>query len=214
VGVAIGIFCAGTPSTKGTLDLLKKHGIDPADVEELRYRGRGWPGSFAVRLRGDSAWKDLATYEEAWGFLQRYRPYRCYLCPDSTSEFSDISCGDPWYRPTERGKQGLSLVLVRTEKGREIVKGAIRAGYVRLEPVRPDALELSQRELQLKRGAIWGRVITMTALGIPSPQFRGFSLFWNWLKIPFPQKVRSIVGTARRVITRKYYAHDDYLDPT
>ena len=29
VGVVIGIFCAGTPSTKGTLDLLRRHGVAP-----------------------------------------------------------------------------------------------------------------------------------------------------------------------------------------
>lgn len=205
VGVAIGIFCAGTPSTKGTLDLLEKHGINAADVEELRYRGRGWPGSFAVRLKGHSGWKELATYEEAWGFLQRYRPLRCYLCPDSTSEFADISCGDPWYHHGEESKPGISLVLVRTEKGREIVKGAIRGGYVQLVPTPADALDRSQRELQRKRGAIWGRVTTMRALGVPSPRFEGFSLFRNWLTIPVAHKVRSFVGTAFRIVVRKYF---------
>jgi len=205
VGVAIGIFCAGTPSTKGTIDLLSKYGIDHKEVEELRYRGRGWPGTFSVRLKGSHEWKELASYQEAWGFLQKYRPFRCYLCPDGTSEFADISCGDPWYRKIEDGELGTSLVLVRTEKGRKIVRGAIQAGYVRLEPVKPELLDLSQRELQLKRGAIWGRVTTMTALGIPAPHFSGFSLFRNWLKIPLGHKARSLVGTTRRILRRKYY---------
>ena len=205
VGVAIGIFCAGTPSTTGTLELLHKYRVNPEDVEEIRFRGRGWPGTCAVRLKGDSEWKELASYEEAWGFLQAYRPYRCYLCPDGTSEFADISCGDPWYRKIEEGELGTSLVLVRTEKGREIVKGAMLAGYVHLQPVKPEVLDLSQRELQLKRGAIWGRLISMRALGIPAPRFKGFSLFRNWIKIPPGHKARSLVGTVRRVIGRKYY---------
>jgi coenzyme F420 hydrogenase subunit beta len=205
VGVAIGIFCAGTPSSQGTLDLLRKHGIRPEDVEELRYRGRGWPGHFAVRLKGESEWRDLATYAEAWGFLQAYRPYRCYLCPDGTSEFADISCGDPWYREVEPGEPGTSLVVVRTEKGRDIVKRAMAAGAVELRRVDPKTLSMSQRELQLKRGAIWGRVLTMQSLGLPAPSFRGFSLFSNWLRIPFGHKVRSIIGTARRVFSRRYH---------
>ena len=74
VGAAIGIFCAGTPSTQGTIDLLRQHGIEPEQVEELRYRGRGWPGTFAVRLKGSTEWKDLATYAEAWGFLRSTGP--------------------------------------------------------------------------------------------------------------------------------------------
>jgi coenzyme F420 hydrogenase subunit beta len=54
VGIAIGIFCAGTPSTQGTIDLLAKYGISHEDVEQIRYRGRGWPGSFSVRLKKHS----------------------------------------------------------------------------------------------------------------------------------------------------------------
>jgi coenzyme F420 hydrogenase subunit beta len=204
VGVAIGIFCAGTPSTMGTLDLLREHGIRPGDVEELRYRGRGWPGHFAVRMKGDREWRNLATYAEAWSFLQAYRPYRCYLCPDGTSEFADVSCGDPWYREVEPGEPGTSLVVVRTQRGRELVQRAIAAGAIQVRSVRPEVLAISQRELQLKRGAIWGRVMTMRALGVPGPRFSGFSLFRNWLRLPYMQKLRSIVGTARRIVTRQY----------
>lgn len=211
VGVAIAIFCAGTPSTQGTLDLLAKFGINSVDVEEVRYRGRGWPGSFSVRLSGSSEWKALASYEEAWGFLQAYRPSRCYLCPDGTGEFADISCGDPWYRSIDEGEQGMSLVLVRTERGREIVRGALQAGYVWLQPVNPEVLDLSQKELQLKRGAIWGRLTTMRALGVPAPRFDGFSLFQNWLSIPTWDKLRSVLGTIRRVVARRYYLRHEYL---
>ncbi|WP_160171862.1 Coenzyme F420 hydrogenase/dehydrogenase, beta subunit C-terminal domain [Methylobacter tundripaludum] len=205
IGVAIGIFCAGTPSTQGTVDLLAKYGISHEDVEELRYRGRGWPGSFSVRLKSDSEWLELATYEEAWDFLQAYRPYRCHVCPDGTSEFADISCGDPWYRSIDADEPGKSLVLVRSEKGREIVKGAIKAGYIQLTPVKPEILERSQKELLRKRGAIWGRVTTMKTLGIPAPHFQGFSLLRNWLKLSGGQKIRSILGTAKRIITRNYF---------
>jgi coenzyme F420 hydrogenase subunit beta len=208
LGVAIGIFCAGTPSTQGTIDLLARHGLRPDDVEELRYRGRGWPGHFAVRLKNDPNWRNLATYAEAWGFLQAYRPYRCYLCPDGTSEFADISCGDPWYREVQPDEPGTSLVVVRTERGRDIVRRAIESGAVQLQRVDPQTLALSQRELQLKRGAIWGRIATLDALRIPAPRFGGFSLFDNWLRIPFGAKLRSIVGTVRRAIRRRYHRRD------
>jgi coenzyme F420 hydrogenase subunit beta len=211
IGVAIGIFCAGTPSTAGTLDLMRSHGIAPEDVEEVRYRGRGWPGTFAVRLRSESNWRDLATYAEAWGFLQRYRPFRCHLCPDGTSEFADISCGDPWYRDIDPGEPGMSLVLVRTERGRRIVQGAIEAGYITLRRVPAEVLALSQAELQKKRGAIWGRVLTMRAMGVPTPRLRGFHLFRNWRALSLSGKVRSFSGTIKRILARSYYVRDDYV---
>jgi coenzyme F420 hydrogenase subunit beta len=205
IGVAIGIFCAGTPSTQGTLDLLTSLGIDPARVEGLRYRGKGWPGKFSVKMKGEEGLREVLAYREAWGFVQRYRPYRCHLCPDGTGEFSDISCGDPWYRQVRDGEQGYSLVLVRTERGREIVRGALEAGYVSLERAEPRIVEASQRNLLAKRGAVWGRLLTMRAFGIPTPRFPGFSLFANWKRLSMPEKARSILGTARRIIKRAYY---------
>lgn len=213
VVAAIGIFCAGTPSTQGTLDLLASHGLRPQDVDEVRYRGRGWPGTFAIRLTGSTEWRSLATYAEAWGFLQAYRPSRCHLCPDGTSEFADISCGDPWYREVRPGEVGSSLVVVRTPKGRGIVQNACESGALVLRRVDPSVLALSQRELGQKRGAVWGRGLALRALGVPAPQLRGFALGRNWLRLPLPQKLRSVLGTARRAIQRGSLRRQSPLPP-
>lgn len=204
-GIAIGIFCAGTPSTRGTLDLLDRFRVSPDKVEEIRYRGKGWPGMASVRLKGERTPSHQLSYKESWGFVQKYRPYRCYLCPDGTSEFADISCGDPWYRQVKEGDQGHSLVLVRTERGRQILLGAMKDGYVTLERADPRILEASQKNLVAKRGAIWGRLLAMKAFAVPTPRFIGFSLFQNWLQLSFKDKSRSLLGTARRIVQRKYY---------
>lgn len=205
VGVAIGIFCAGTPSTQGTLELLRRLNTDPKEVEEIRYRGKGWPGIAAIRLRGQNMPSYQMSYMESWGFLQKYRPYRCYLCPDGTSEFADVSCGDPWYREIQEEAPGYSLVLVRTQRGREIVHGAMEAGYAVLKRANPQTLEESQKNLLAKRRAIWGRIMVMKAFGVPTPRLKGFCLFENWCKLPIKEKGRSILGTARRIMQRRYY---------
>jgi len=205
VGVAIGIFCTGTPSTLGTLDLLSRLNVNPQEVGEIRYRGRGWPGEVTAKLKGQGVPCYRMSYMEAWSFLQEYRPYRCYLCPDGTSEFSDISCGDPWYREIHDGDPGYSLVLVRTAKGRRVLHRAIEAGYVSLNSADPEILENSQRRMVLKRGAIWGRLLTMKAFGIPTPRLEGFYLFKNWRELSVKEKIRSIFGTARRIMQRGYY---------
>jgi coenzyme F420 hydrogenase subunit beta len=205
MGVTIGIFCAGTPSSQGTLDLLEKQGIDPRTVEEVRYRGKGWPGTFSVKIKGEEVPREVMTYMDSWGFLQKYRPYRCHLCPDPTSEFADIACGDPWYRSIEEGEPGQSMALVRTERGREIVREAIEAGYVTLKKADPSILGNSQREVLQKRGAVWGRILAMKIFGIPTPNLQGFSLFENWRRLSFKHKVKSTFGTAKRIILRRYY---------
>lgn len=204
-GVTIGIFCAGTPSSQGTLDLLQKQGIDPETVEEVRYRGKGWPGKFSIKIKGEAAPREVMTYANSWGFLEKYRPYRCHLCPDPTSEFADIACGDPWYRSIEEGEPGQSMVLVRTERGREILKEAIEAGYVILNRADPSILANSQQDVLQKRGAVWGRILAMKLFGIPTPNLKGFSLFENWRRLPLVHKLKSTLGTARRIILRGYY---------
>jgi hypothetical protein len=106
------------------------------------------------------------------------------ILPDGTSEFADVSCGDPWYREIKEGEQGHSLVLVRTEKGRKILHNALKAGYVVLKEASPGILEGSQKNLLAKRGAIGGRLVSMKLLMVPTPRLRGFSLLKNWLAIP------------------------------
>ena len=205
IGVVIGFFCAGTPATQGTLDLIKTLGIEPDTVEDIRYRGKGWPGKFSVKIKGEQQPREIMTYMDSWSFLQKYRPYRCHLCPDGTGEFADIACGDPWYRHIEEGEQGHSLVLVRTERGREVVRGAMEAGYVVLKRANPSILEASQSNLRKKRGAIWGRILAMKLFGIPTPKLQGFFLFANWRRLSFEDKARSIIGTVKRIIQRGYY---------
>ena len=204
VGVAIGIFCAGTPSTQATLDLLTRLGVDPGGVAAIRYRGKGWPGNFTVTMNNGRPPVSI-PYMDAWSFLQAYRPHRCYLCPDATAELADISCGDPWYREVKEDPQGFSLVLVRTERGREIVHSAMEAGYVVLGKREPDVLVASQRGMLEKRGAIWGRMLAMKLFGIPTPRYEGFHLYENWKCSPAREKARTFLGTVRRIVTRRYW---------
>jgi coenzyme F420 hydrogenase subunit beta len=89
LGLTIGIFCAGTPSTRGTLEMLKAMGIDdPAALTGLRYRGNGWPGKAVATLRRPDGAEERRemTYQQSWGgdsreapavaLLRLRRPYR------------------------------------------------------------------------------------------------------------------------------------------
>ena len=208
--LVIGFFCAGTPSTRGTLELLREHHIDPDEVSELRYRGMGWPGMAAIRRKNDQEPFIQLSYRDSWGFVQKYRPFRCYLCPDLTAEFADISVGDPWYREVGANEPGQSLILIRSEKGRKIFREAVESGYVRAVRAESDILYKSQKNLLGKRQAIWGRLLAMKMLGIPYPRLEGFHLFENWLDLSPKEKVKSVLGTARRIVQRNYFKPLDY----
>jgi coenzyme F420 hydrogenase subunit beta len=204
-GLVLSFFCAGSPARKGAVELIKSFGINPTDVEKFRYRGNGWPGMFAVTLKGQSKPVREMTYQESWGFVQAFRPFATHLCPDGSGEDADISCGDPWYREVQPGEPGSSLVAVRTETGRQILQRAMAAGYVTLTRAEPWKMVNSQKNLIAKRGAVGGRIATLRLLGLPAPKLRGFSLFKNWWGLSFDEKLRSTLGTVRRIINRGYF---------
>jgi coenzyme F420 hydrogenase subunit beta len=203
--LAIGFFCAGTPSTFGTLELFRKYNVDTQQIASFRYRGNGWPGMATVRFKGKARPAFQLTYSESWGFVNKYRPFRCYLCPDLTAEFADISVGDPWYREVGEDEPGRSLILIRTERGRRIFRQAMQAGYVTAQKVDVDIIYRSQKNLLAKRQALWGRLLAMKLLRIPTPELKGFYLFENWLDLPFKEKLKSVLGTVRRIDQRNYF---------
>ncbi len=206
VGLTIGIFCAGTPTTRGTLALLRRMGVDdPTRVVSLRYRGNGWPGRTVVRLRTpDGEEERELTYEQSWGeVLTNHKQWRCNLCPDHTGEFADISVGDPWHRKPEPGESGRSLVLVRTEKGQRFLRDAIRDSFVVFKPADPAILPIAQSNLLKARGAVWGRLLALWAFGIPRPVYQGMRMLPYWFaNLSFFHKIQSSFGAIKRIHTR------------
>lgn len=207
IGLTIGFFCAGVPSVQGNLELLRLNGVKDANtVKELRYRGKGWPGLWTVRYQsenGDEQTRQM-TYAESWGFLQKYRQWRCYICPDHTGEFADVAVGDPWYRQVQSGEVGKSLIVARTKRGMEIIMSAERAGYLVLETRAADLLPRSQPNLLATRGALWARLWVLRIFGAAVPRYSGFSLFRYWLKnLSMRAKLQSFTGTAKRVFAKR-----------
>lgn len=73
----------------------------------------------------------------------------CHVCPDMTSEFSDISVG------TVEGEEGWNTVLVRSERGEKLVKRAESEGVIESQPLPVDKLShLKEASLLKKRRAI------------------------------------------------------------
>jgi len=203
VGLTIAFFCAGTPSTAGTLAMLRKLGVQQDTVQSVRYRGRGWPGQARVELKEGGKDRQL-TYQESWGQLQAYRPWRCYICPDHTGEYADVSVGDPWYREIQPDEPGSSLILVRTERGRDAVQRAIEDGALVARPLSPQLVRASQPNLIRAHASVWARLLTMKLFGAATPRFDGLGTFRLWWKELSPwRKLRSFTGTARQIVRRR-----------
>ena len=203
VGVTLSFYCAETPPTSATTGLLSNFGVDVAGLEEVCYRGEGWPGHFATRARGAVEKVPHQTYQKSWAFLQGFRPWSTQIWPDGGGELADISCGDPWYAEPDGVNPGFSLVVARTRKGVEIIEGAIAAGYLKLEPAELWKIRASQQGLLSKKGSVWGRRLAMRALGMPVTRFAGLDLRHCWGLLPAKEKLKSVLGTMRRILQRQ-----------
>jgi coenzyme F420 hydrogenase subunit beta len=206
IALTIAFFCAGTPSTNGTLALLKRMGVtDPNQLQSFRYRGNGWPG-LATAISHDASGETSAatmTYAESWGdVLTKHVQWRCRLCADHTGEFADIAVGDPWYREPADGDLGSSLFLARSLLGKKILEDAAATNFLAVEKCEPATLPASQPNLLRTRGAMWGRITACFLAGRRRPKYVRLPTFRFWLRLAAREKTSSIFGTLRRLARR------------
>lgn len=208
IGLTVSIFCAGTPSNKGTEALLDYLNPDnDKDLQQLKYRGEGWPGKMAASWKTENG--EVRTYEtsyaKGWGdILQKHRQWSCMTCKDHTGEYADISVGDPWQKPTSEDQLGSSLIVVRTARGRAFLRAAIAKGFIRAEQKDPKILFAAQPNLFATKGAVWGRKVAMRLFGMKSSPL-GMDSLRCWLALSAKQKAQSVVGTLKRIKARKLH---------
>lgn len=195
-------FCAGTPSQAATTALLTDLGVRPDQhVDELWYRGRGWPGSFTAITDGHRV---EASYDRSWGqFLGPTMQWRCKICPDGVGESSDVTAADFW-STDERGYPdftegpGYSALIARTERGLDVITRAMAAGVIVAETIDMDAVAAIQPFQRNRREQLAGRLLGARAAGQPVPRYRGFGLFRLSMQRP-RTSIRTLRGSFRRV---------------
>ena len=179
--ILLSFFCAGTPSQRATDELLAMLGVGPDEsLDDLWYRGRGWPGRFTVRrTRGDAS----LSYEESWGgVLGPSTHWRCKVCADGVGESADVVAADFW-SVDERGYPvftegaGSSALIARTERGLEAILAAVAAGAIVVRPIRMSELANVQPLQRNRRTSLFGRLLGSRLAGVRGPRYRGFRLW-------------------------------------
>lgn len=202
VSVMISFFCAGVPSRRGAVEVLKALGVEEADLQAFAYRGRGWPGlTRAVREDGSEASMD---YNSSWGkILNRHLQFRCKVCPDGTGEFADVVCADAWFGkdgyPDFAESEGRSLVLARTPRGRALLDVAASTGKVVLEDLEVSSIRGMQPYQYDRKHAVLARLGALWLKGRLTPRFRGLSLLALTLRQSPMWLLRNLLGTYRRI---------------
>lgn len=134
----VGLYCNNTPSMWATKYALKYFNINVEDVERVRFRGCGWPGYTIIETKESTIRVPSPVFWDS-GFGQYFYGDGCYLCTDQTGATADLSLADPWTLPHEPIKRlgGATLVVVRSERGLDMFKGAVEAGYLSAIEVDP-----------------------------------------------------------------------------
>ncbi|HML74986.1 MAG TPA: Coenzyme F420 hydrogenase/dehydrogenase, beta subunit C-terminal domain [Anaerohalosphaeraceae bacterium] len=208
IGLTISFFCAGTPSTQGSLNMLQKMGVeDLGSIISLRYRGHGWPGLATVEYKdkdGNIQQRQL-TYEQSWGdILQKYRQWRCYICPDHIGEFADIAVADAWHRPVGEHQPGRSVIIARTHRGKVFLEQAIQDGFLSAEIVLREILPLCRPGQETMQGNLWARIQTLRIMRLPIPKYYGYDFFRLWIsELLMKEKIRSVYSTIKRIFAKK-----------
>lgn len=197
--ILLSFFCGGLPSRSATFELAESVGAKPAEVDQFRYRGEGWPGD--TRFDGPSgSWR--VGYETSWGqHLGREIHPLCKICPDSIGLAADVVVGDAWIidggAPTFVDRPGESVVMVRSAIGRRVYEGAKRAGVVADRSFAIDELGLSQAlHYERRRLGLARRIgARLGGLGVPRAGRLGLRAASTCSPALF---LRNLVGSARR----------------
>lgn len=119
----ISLFCGGTTSINATKHLLNLFDISDEEVENIDFRGGGWPGRFRLKLK--NGMEEIIPYDDlkAMGGIYSsllYRPFFCSLCNDPFGYFSDLSLGDAWH---EKNKDdvGRNIIISRNKRIEKII---------------------------------------------------------------------------------------------
>ncbi len=134
----IGLFCAGQHSGNYIDQLIKEAGCNRHEVTKFRFRDKragGWPGNIKI----DTDRKNYVLDKKIRHTLKPvYEVHRCLYCFDQMNIFTDITVGDPWGITNRTEKEGNTVIIARTEKGKALIENAYRDGVIDVEKLSVD----------------------------------------------------------------------------
>ena len=173
--LTLGLFCSRTNRIQATRELLRRQQINEDALAGIAYRGHGHPGCFTISTT-DGGQKTVPHLSGAyWGLLFKkyFVQHRCWLCPDKTAFFSDISLGDDWSKPPAQDKVGTSVVLARTGAALEILQAMRSENRLFLEKIAPETVIRCQGLPEKMNIAKRARIARLCNKAVP--EYRGYT---------------------------------------
>lgn len=129
IEVKLGLFCMENFSYKYFINLLKEYDLKMEDIEKFQIEK-----GFVFLLL-----KNKTEVKIPLSVARRIIRKNCDICVELTSETSDISIG------SIGSEEGWSTLIIRTEKGENIVEGAVKDGFIEVKDFSDSQFELLER---------------------------------------------------------------------
>ncbi|MDX2502731.1 MAG: Coenzyme F420 hydrogenase/dehydrogenase, beta subunit C-terminal domain [Deltaproteobacteria bacterium] len=162
VALSVGLFCNWSVDMRQLIDLLARQ----LKLSDIRAMDIPPPPAGILVLETDNGRIEISLSE-----IKPLIPHTCYICPDMTAEFADLSAGMFETRP------GWNTLIVRSEAGAEIVEQARHEGFIEtgdfpegvLAHLSRAAAEKKERSLRtlIRRGLINSRGEERAAVRMP-----------------------------------------------
>jgi len=122
-GLLIGLWCGHATGPGLLRDILRRWGVDGADVKRFRYRKGHWRGRSVVELEDGS--RIERSFSRNYGLFQNLyvdcMP-RCLSCTDHFASQSDLSFGDCWIRSEKRSNMKKTMAVALTPEGEAVLE--------------------------------------------------------------------------------------------
>ena len=150
---------------------LRSNGVyDLDEVVALRYRAGNWPGHLQIETRTGRL---LRAKKFHYNYLIPFYITRSsLLAVDFTNELTDLSVGDAWHPRYERQREGFSVVVVRSDRGTDLLTSMCQEGALDLEEISPgEALSMHGHMLDFKKRGTFIRLEWRRAMGMRVPDY-------------------------------------------
>ncbi|RVU05108.1 hypothetical protein EOE18_10300 [Novosphingobium umbonatum] len=207
IPLMLSFYCAGIPSHAAADKVIRAMGLEPEKVTSFRYRGNGWPGLTIART--DDGQQGEMRYAESWGkHLSGQVQYRCKICPDGVGGAADIACADAWYGddggyPQFEEQDGRSLIMSRTARGDALLRKAIEAGRVAVEPLDVNDIDHMQPGQTRRKRVLIARLAAAMVTFQPRPVMDGLDIGLASKRAGMQEKLKNFVGSVRRIVTNR-----------
>lgn len=171
-GYIFGLFCSKAYTRDLIKFVCKKEALVIDEITRIDYRHGEWPGSVYIETpRKVVNIPYQRSYYTAASNGYYFVNQGCLLCPDYFNENADISFGDPWGLQRDDLREGKTVIVVRTEKGRRLIEQAKDDGIIFVEDLDRSYLAKGHKNgIHFKQCMLPIRLKKIQELGLPVPR--------------------------------------------